>query len=263
MSEVASCPAPDGVVWTSGMDYTETMGKISCVAWLYPFHIVSAYIVVLTGLLAMITRLTERFKWTHVWWGRIFMLGYYYASWTSILIYKQGLPRAIVVFMTIMFNALALGWLAIKFHSGGNMEEQGRDWKQRLFSLKALHGVCMFIAWYQMAGRAFVTNPFHEYQCDTIPVYKNDPNRMPIQQDDPDMYGGTPNSVFISRVVVTCAVMAAVGSVGGSCWFAWRDRKQVRPETVYLLHNGNGLSYVASAGGAAAVAQEGNGQILK
>eukprot|EP00808_Paulinella_micropora_P011739 g48493.t1 len=140
----------------------------------------------------MITRLTERFKWTHVWWGRIFMLGYYYASWTSILIYKQGLPRAILVFMTIMFNALAIGWLAIKFHSGGNMEEQGRDWKQRLFSLKALHGVCMFIAWYQMAGRAFVTNPFHQYQCDTIPVYKNDPNRMPIQQDDPDMYGGTP-----------------------------------------------------------------------
>eukprot|EP00457_Paulinella_chromatophora_P013836 gb/GEZN01014185.1/.p1 GENE.gb/GEZN01014185.1/~~gb/GEZN01014185.1/.p1 ORF type:complete len:280 (-),score=17.81 gb/GEZN01014185.1/:129-944(-) len=237
-SSLSSCPTPD-VEWTSGMDYTESMGNVSCVAWIYPLHIAFAYVVILSGLGAMITRVLSSAKWLHVWFGRIFMVAYYYATWTSILIYKTGLPRAIIVFMTVMFNALAIGYFAIKFHQGGNYEDPKRTWRQRYFSWKSLHGSMMFIAWWQMAGRAGVTNVFFQFECDTIPVYKDDPRRMPIQQHDPDKYGGMSDSRFAMMALLPCFILVLGGGLLGSWYYANRDQQEDRQE---LLANQSSLS---------------------
>jgi hypothetical protein len=51
---------------------------------------------------------------------------------------------------------------------------------QRMVSYKAFHGVIMFISWFNIAGRIFVTKPITDFSCHTYPVFK------PEYQTNPD-----------------------------------------------------------------------------
>lgn len=49
-----------------------------------------------------------------------------------------------------------------------------KDFKERFFSWRMLHGLLMTFSWCQMLGRTMVTNPFTSfYGCWTYPAYKS------------------------------------------------------------------------------------------
>merc|ERR1712100_714488 len=127
-------------------------------------------------------------KKNHKYSGLIFMLVMYFTEGSSILIYNTGLPRAIIFFLTLMLVSMTIGFIAIRIQknhpketvselldlANQEMKERPRKWYERLFSFKALHGYFMTLAWYQMAGRAGVTNPFDSWEhCYVYPVYKD------------------------------------------------------------------------------------------
>merc|ERR1711934_656869 len=146
-----------------------------------------------------------KLKPIHKYAGITFMLSMYFVEGSSILIYNTGLPRAIIIFLAIMLITMVSGYSAIKVHQvkfqtkvnklADELSEEKdysltkvsellkmakeellsrpRKWYERLFSLKALHGYLMTLAWYQMAGRAGVTNPFNSWEhCYVYPVCK-------------------------------------------------------------------------------------------
>lgn len=183
---------------------TETNRGVACIDWMYWVHISLAYICVASGLFALISRIIPPLKKYHKYSGLIFMLVMYFTEGSSILIYNTGLPRAIIFFLTLMLVSMTIGFIAIRIHqnryqkklilkadeiqknhpketvselldlANQEMKERPRKWYERLFSFKALHGYFMTLAWYQMAGRAGVTNPFDSWEhCYVYPVYKD------------------------------------------------------------------------------------------
>jgi len=183
------------------LDYTETSKGVACISGMYAAHIIFAYVCVAAGFIALLSRIIPRLKWLHKYAGITFMLSMYFVEGSSILIFNTGLPRAIIVFLTIMLFTMTLGYSSIKIHqeifkqrvykladeiqdksesvtatlkkAERELLSKPRRWYQRLISFKAVHGYLMVIAWYQMAGRAGVTNPFTSWeQCYVYPVYK-------------------------------------------------------------------------------------------
>ncbi len=49
-----------------------------------------------------------------------------------------------------------------------------KTFSERFISWKALHGLMMAFAWYQMLGRSMITNPLKFEGCWTYPAYKVD-----------------------------------------------------------------------------------------
>ena len=50
---------------------------------------------------------------------------------------------------------------------------RSKNFYQRLFSLKAAHGVFMFTSWINIAGRIFASNIASDFACHTYPVFKS------------------------------------------------------------------------------------------
>lgn len=66
-----------------------------------------------------------------------------------------------------------------------------RTWQQRFLSLKSLHGLLMTMAWWQMAGRAGITNPAADWKgCYTYPALKNPtlPVVQLVPESDPEFF---------------------------------------------------------------------------
>jgi len=222
----------------------------------YPLHILCAYIVTISGIGAILSRIYRKYHAYHVWFGRVFLISVLWTAASSTLIYNTGLPRPIIVFLLVMFIALTIGYAAIKiehsfFHATlmkrvdahfsnspkskktvseviekevVNMEDE-LNWKDRFFSLKALHGGCMVIAWYQMFGRAVVTNPFVDFKCWTYPVAKNgtDGFIQYLPAHDPT-YAIQDNTQFVLMVALPWVIgVPAVGFIW-SCVEARRKR---------------------------------------
>ncbi|PRP74858.1 hypothetical protein PROFUN_09558 [Planoprotostelium fungivorum] len=190
---------------TLGFDRTEAFDSVLCLSQVYPLHITTAYLATLSGIFAIATRIIPRFHSLHRWFGRAFLISLLWASGSSILIINHGLPKIIILFLALMLVFLTIGVIVISidqaryqkelrrrvddhFATKGHLDlsvsqvesllaqemKAEKTWTQRLFSLKALHGACMVVAWYQMFGRAAVTNPYkEEYKCWTYPVAKN------------------------------------------------------------------------------------------
>lgn len=236
--------------YTADLTFTYADGKYSCVAWVYYLHIALAYLVTLFGLLAFLTRFGSRYHWLHVWFGRGFMVGMYWAMGTALLIHNTGLPLPIIVFFIIMLTSLSIGWIAIKFHSAqmeqkafknvsanlANREEkdidlaalvttekiriaESKSFVDRFFSYKALHGWTMALAWYQMAGRLIITNPDPAPGCWTYPAFKAEypgGDAYFVSADGNQTLPPTP--VFISFVTFPAiAVILAVGLIWSYC----------------------------------------------
>jgi len=231
---------------TLSYDLTAAYSGVSCIREVYYFHIASAYFIVIAGIGAIVTRVLRRYHTFHVWFGRLFIIGMLWTTGSATLIYNTGLPRPIIIFLLIMFITHTIGYFAIKieqqrFHSlllqrvdayfatslskqkqqsvSDVMEaealnmEKSLTWKERYFSLKALHGGCMVAAWYQMFGRAVVTNPFVHFDCWTYPVAKNgtEGHIEYLAANDPT-YSIADNTSFV--LMVTLPWVIAIPTVG-------------------------------------------------
>lgn len=187
------------------LDFTYTRSGYSCIKQLYPLHISSAYIVVFSGLACILTRLIPSITWTHYWFGRLYLISMFYAMASSLMIHNTGLPTGVIVSFAILLIGLSIGWPLINIHqyflnkeamrkveSEFNSAEMAvalkleakineakskiieqRSIYQRIFSFKTLHGSLMIVSWLNLAGRAFSTPPTKDFECYTMPVFKN------------------------------------------------------------------------------------------
>lgn len=71
----------------------------------------------------MVSRIWPKFHYTHVWFGRTYIVGMFYSFASSILIHNTGLPLPIMFFFVILLLSLAIGWISIKFHENVMMKE--------------------------------------------------------------------------------------------------------------------------------------------
>jgi len=190
------------------------------------------------------------------------MLSMYFAEGSSLLIFNTGLPRAIMFFLGLMLVTMTIGFVAIRVRNV-RLEKQilevadelpkisvdmkvseqlaearaqvlnaPRTWFQRLFSLKALHGYMMTVAFYQMAGRAMVTNPVESWEgCWAYPVDKTlgengelvlVPGITEQQMHDQKIF-----ALMVTIPSLTFFALIAVGySVGADLWSRYKARRE-------------------------------------
>lgn len=190
-------------------EYTYSNDKYSCVRGAYFFHIVMNWFVFLSGLACLVTRICPpRVKRLHSWFGRIYILSMLWDITGSLLMNNTGLPLATLISFAAVMGGLTIGWILIVFHNqrmesaaqtivqkkiveskSSSISQQDIDlakmlgeakmeivesktWAQRLFSLKAAHGVLFFVSWMQIAGRIFNSDMSGEFTCHTYPVFK-------------------------------------------------------------------------------------------
>lgn len=251
-------------------DFTAAYDGVSCIKEVYPLHVLMAYITTFSGLMAILARLSRKYHTMHKWFGRGFLLAMLWTAASSTLITNTGLPRPIISFLALMFVFLTIGFVAItveqwKFHNTlkrkideyfqiqhnakhnrpvSEVEEEiieemdeGVTWQERFFSLKALHGGCMIIAWYQMFGRTAVTNPFKEYKCWTYPVAKNGTGEIHyLPAHDPN-YGIKNNTDFAVMVSLPWLILVPAVGILWSYIAARNTRKRRESERATLVNN--------------------------
>lgn len=241
-------------------EYTFAYGSYFCLKWMYPIHISFAYLVGIVGILAFVTRMFNRLKFLHTWFGRLFVIFMFCTMATSLMIYNTGLPTAIMVFFFLLTIGLSVGILSIKLHmmllekqalkmvqekitkllkgevinseeklsemDDLNPEKRGimnvfnleneinlakgiivnsKGVLERFISFKALHGLGMFVAWWNIFGRILVTNPmiWLEHGCYTYPAHKNPtgiPTYVPETRENADFISNVPLFVFVAFV---------------------------------------------------------------
>eukprot|EP00009_Paramoeba_aestuarina_P009472 CAMPEP_0201531522 /NCGR_PEP_ID=MMETSP0161_2-20130828/47917_1 /ASSEMBLY_ACC=CAM_ASM_000251 /TAXON_ID=180227 /ORGANISM="Neoparamoeba aestuarina, Strain SoJaBio B1-5/56/2" /LENGTH=266 /DNA_ID=CAMNT_0047934483 /DNA_START=16 /DNA_END=813 /DNA_ORIENTATION=+ len=250
------------------LSYTQVESRYNCSEAVYYLHITLAYLIILFGILAFISRLVPRLQPYHVWFGRGFLVAMYWEFGTAMLIHNTGLPLAILIFFLFLLIGMSIGWLVIRVHQANMQEEaekrvdqklkenkdlladssvselvaeakteiaDSKTLMQRFFSLKALHGFCMAFAWYQLFGRAFTVNPGDDFSCYTYPAYKrpedhDDQIYVPLEDDD---WEDRSTAGFVSMVTLPAvAVFIVVGFVM-SFYYA-RKGKKTREETQNL-----------------------------
>ncbi|KAI8915677.1 hypothetical protein EDD86DRAFT_1539 [Gorgonomyces haynaldii] len=191
--------------WDSrlSLDFTYHYDKLSCLSSFYYVHTISAYIVLLSGVACFVTRAVDRLKWSHYWFGRVYLLGMLYATGSSLLIHNTGLPIGVLSSFVWVILGLTFGWIAINIHqklitqkaterveskinqgepckqleqmiaTEKNNITAEKTFSQRMLSYKTLHGVLMVISWFghfgNFVGRIGVMK---EFTCHTYPVYK-------------------------------------------------------------------------------------------
>lgn len=187
------------------LEFTYSFDKYSCVQEMWYYHIALAYVIGISGFACMLTRLVPSWKWTHVWWGRIYVIAMLWCTGTSMLIHNDGLPVAVLVAFFWVLMGLSLGWIAINFHQiqlkslveksldkkikadngiMGNITFSellkvettnilnNRTFVQRFVSFKSLHGIMMVSSWGSIVGRLFASNQSGDFTCHTYPTYK-------------------------------------------------------------------------------------------
>jgi len=184
--------------------YTSSFDKYSCFEEFYYVHLVCCYITFLSGIFCMISRLIRRLKWTHAWFGRIYLLSMLFSTASSLLINNEGLPLAVLVNFAYCMVFLSIGWFIVIIYRQ-NMDREAtniaiqrvksnatngaedtpqlinkikgeladsRTFSQRLFSLKTLHGLLMVTSWVNIAGRVPFSDQSGNFSCYTYPAYK-------------------------------------------------------------------------------------------
>ena len=257
-------------------NYTFHFDKYSCVREFYFIHVTFCYLVFLSGLFCLITRLVPRVYFMHVWFGRIYILSMLWATATSLLIHNTGLPLAVLLSFVWVMLGLTIGWILIKFHqeqmqskAAENLKllilkiglqanddmnrlllqekikiATGKSFAQRVLSLKAAHGLLMFISWFNIMGRIFASDQSGQFTCHTYPAYK------PINTKEGN-FAGKPLTLVEERnprydrlpwanmeagwmAILFFAPAFAFGIFGGIV--AWRGSRinSKKPETVEL-----------------------------
>ena len=202
----------------SNPNYTFHYDKYSCIREFYFIHVTFCYLVFISGLFCLITRLIPKLGYLHVWFGRAYILSMLWATATSLLIHNTGLPLAVLLSFVWVLLGLSVGWIAIKVHElemnklantslknvilktgidqdadlGRLLIQQkiqiagAKTFRARVFSYKALHGLVMFVSWFNIVGRIFASDQSGNFTCHTYPVYK------PIDSKTEGNYSGKP-----------------------------------------------------------------------
>ena len=192
----------------TNLKYTYQLDKISCIKEMWYIHITLAYTVIASGVCCLSTRII--YKWSHVYFGRLYIISMLWCMATSLVIHNTGLPIAVLISFLWVLGGLTVGWFVIKIHQN-NMENSvsrlmsieltseskeqvldkiklkglkpvmldykhkiahDKSWIMKLYSFKALHGALMFTSFINVFGRVFGTNYSHEFTCHTYPYYK-------------------------------------------------------------------------------------------
>lgn len=196
---------PDFYNWsTDDLTYTVSYSKISCWRPMYFAHVFWCYVIALSGIFCMVSRVHPVLHKFHAWSGRIYIISMLWATATSLLIHNTGLPAAVLVSFIICLGGMCLAWILILIHRDqlnqkalarasltlskhfdpGSVdlallvesEKKGivaelTVW-QRVFSLKALHGAIMFTSWINIFGRIMASDQSGSFTCHTQPYYK-------------------------------------------------------------------------------------------
>ncbi len=101
---------------------------------MYPVHIIFAYLVVLTGILAMLSRIVDRLRPYHSTFGRLYLIFMLWCMAASLLIYTVGLPFPILISFVYLLTSLSVGWNAIKGHTNQLYTEVRTRINQRINS---------------------------------------------------------------------------------------------------------------------------------
>lgn len=96
--------------------YTYQLDKISCVRDVWFAHVTFAYLIVLSGVGCLVTRCVDKYKWMHVYFGRLYIIFMLWCMVTSLLVHNSGLPIAVLISFLWVIGGLTLGWIIIKLH---------------------------------------------------------------------------------------------------------------------------------------------------
>lgn len=184
------------------LESTWVNSKLTCHRDAYVMHVMLCYVTFLAGLLCMITRFIPRIKWTHPWFGRLYILAMLWNTFSSLLISRTGLPVNTIILFCFLMVYVAIGWPLAVVHrrklndqamanvtaemvrNGGlkcdiqtavekektSIVTMKSGW-QRFFSYKAAHGILMAMSWGFIGGRIFGSD-LDEFQCYSYPVLK-------------------------------------------------------------------------------------------
>lgn len=272
---------------TVDLTYTYANSKWMCHRAFYFAHIYWVYMIMFTGMACFITIMVPPLKWLHAWFGRMYIFSMIMATATALLIFNSGLPEAVLWSFLWTNLCLAAGWILIKFHqanlhnaalalvetrlSKGALDEASfrlgeavmqakkeigwaKTASQRFLSIKALHGVCMFVSVFGLAGRVFFSNQSGDFTCYTYPIFKpvnanhkyedlnlagkslqQIPLEDPLNADMPwtKLGGTTLWGIMLFSFPVACAVLFGLAF---TCWAAKRENKmmELKKEAVAL-----------------------------
>ena len=140
---------------TIELDYTFQDSKLSCWKPFYTAHMIFAYLIFLSGIACMLTRLWTRLHWYHSWLGKLYIMSMLWGTATSLLIHNTGLPIGVLYSFLWVLLGLCFGWLAISIHQKIRFKRKRvenptitQHIMSRIFTLKALHGTLFFVSWY-------------------------------------------------------------------------------------------------------------------
>lgn len=153
------------------------------------------------GLLCFVTRAWPRLHRAHAWLGRIYILSVLWCMAFSLIIHNTGLPIATLVSFLWVLLSVSFGWFIAIWHTNSMTRRataavaarlakgeavpdgpdglarliaaeraalaQNKTFARRFFSLKAAHGVMMFVGWINVVGRVFATPGLAEFTCYT------------------------------------------------------------------------------------------------
>lgn len=191
---------------TVDLEYTVAWSKITCWRPMYFAHVFWCYIISLSGIACMVSRMHPSLHKFHAWSGRVYVISMIWATATSLLIHNTGLPPAVLISFVWVLGGMCLAWILIIIHrdnlnskalalagealrtgeasadaEGGmpalvaaqKRKISGRKTAcQRVFSLKALHGALMFMSWLNIFGRIFASDQSGDFTCHTQPYFK-------------------------------------------------------------------------------------------
>eukprot|EP00751_Fragilariopsis_kerguelensis_P016532 CAMPEP_0170849132 /NCGR_PEP_ID=MMETSP0734-20130129/9808_1 /TAXON_ID=186038 /ORGANISM="Fragilariopsis kerguelensis, Strain L26-C5" /LENGTH=438 /DNA_ID=CAMNT_0011218707 /DNA_START=62 /DNA_END=1378 /DNA_ORIENTATION=- len=98
--------------------YTYSNDKYSCVKEFYHIHLVFNYLIFVSGLVCLVSRLIPASNKYHIhaWSGRIYILSMLWSTSASLLINNEGLPVAVLVSFVAVMGGLTIGWIVIIVH---------------------------------------------------------------------------------------------------------------------------------------------------
>ena len=97
--------------------YTYSLNKVSCIRDAWFVHVTFAFLVVLSGIGCLMTRIV--YKKLHVYFGRLYIICMLWCMGTSLVIHNTGLPIAVLTSFVWVLGGLTAGWILIKLHQLG------------------------------------------------------------------------------------------------------------------------------------------------
>lgn len=217
------------------LDYTYAHSAYSCVAFVFPIHLMFAYFLDIFGILCFITRVFERYKKWHWICGRIYLLSLLWCVGSALLIHNHGTNMIILIAMLCMIIATTIGYSAITLHKYNKPEvDVHKNAYQRFFSWKTLHGVCMAFAWWTSFGRTLTHRPLQWTKCYTQPALKFPNGTIEyVAEEDPDLFFtiGFPFITLLPPLVIFIII--------GAVWSIWESKRKFSYIGVEAAENKN------------------------